>query len=770
MKNILFLAVFLSLFSALCEGQSLTYFPNYNVPGVLNSKGDTLKNAWGGGMANPTFSNIDLDFDGNNDLFIFDHQDSTIATYLYSGKDANTGKPVYKYAPEYASLFPSLIVWATLVDYNHDGLPDIFAYSHERGGIEVYKNVSKNNVLQFKLVNPFIWLNNLYCNCFGAGGQVYADEVDIPSFLDMDGDSDIDIVTMDVFGVYVNVYKNRCHEKFGHNYKAYDSLYYELSDNQWGAIQGQGGTTPTADSSVYPPMLNLTGGIHCNKMKHAGSNLAYMDLDGDKDIDAIYSDINGAGLCKLTNGRINNGKTNIKYPFDSIIRVDTPYLNICPFFPAAFHVDVDNNKSRDLIVSPMQKGAANESIRNVHYYNNSSTDDSPVFKLVQNDFLQEDEIDLGEGASPAFLDRNKDGVPEFMAVATHGNLGEKTRGGDRLVLYKNITTLPAKPVFKLVNNDWLGLSKLKETELAPAFGDMDNDGLVDLLVGRANGNLIFYHNTGTSFKDSFSRTASPNIDTINVGSYSTPAIGDLNNDGIADLLIGNMNGTFYYFKGLGYKTSGSVKYLDYELVNANLGNVRTVDTFSGYDGGSAPVLMDIDKNGKLDLLSGSLTGNLYLYMDIENSLNGTFKRETNFLYSPIQKGYTNPNFGTLLRPAVAQLDGDTIPDIIIGNNKGGIYYYGSHKIIRTSGIAEMPSKQFSIYPNPASNLLNIASTEPIASCQLINILGQTLLELRPGNGANAAIMDVSGLTSGMYIVRLQNSIGEMSVQKVLVGR
>ena len=58
-------------------------------------------------------------------------------------------------------------------------------------------------------------------------------------------------------------------------------------------------------------------------------------------------------------------------------------------------------------------------------------------------------------------------------------------------------------------------------------------GDLDLVVGEWDGELYYIENTGTSTAPVFvQRTGSSNpFDGVNVGDYSTPALGDLDGDG-----------------------------------------------------------------------------------------------------------------------------------------------------------------------------------------------------------------------------------------------
>ncbi|MBL0095463.1 MAG: hypothetical protein IPP46_02445 [Bacteroidetes bacterium] len=64
----------------------------------------------------------------------------------------------------------------------------------------------------------------------------------------------------------------------------------------------------------------------------------------------------------------------------------------------------------------------------------------------------------------------------------------------RLAWFKNIGTT-TQPVFTLVSDDWLNLSGITQYGLFPAFGDLDGDNDDDMLLGNADGTLIYYQNT-----------------------------------------------------------------------------------------------------------------------------------------------------------------------------------------------------------------------------------------------------------------------------------
>ncbi len=94
---------------------------------------------------------------------------------------------------------------------------------------------------------------------------------------------------------------------------------------------------------------------------------------------------------------------------------------------------------------------------------------------------------------------------------------------------------------------------------------------------------------------------------------------------------------------------------------------------------------------------------------------------------------------------------------------------GAYKIIntRTTGcvsIEEANGIRYSIYPNPATSLLNV-SGEAIDRVELYNVLGQRVME-SDLNGT-AAHMDVNNLPKGAYLLKLYSNT-ETATQKVII--
>src|SRR5262245_44864035 len=84
----------------------------------------------------------------------------------------------------------------------------------------------------------------------------------------------------------------------------------------------------------------------------------------------------------------------------------------------------------------------------------------------------------------------------------------------------------------------------------PALGDVDGDGDLDAVVGAKDGTLRYYKNTGSATSPVY--VQQQDVDNpwggLSVDRYSAPALGDVDADGDLDLVTGTGEGTLVYFK------------------------------------------------------------------------------------------------------------------------------------------------------------------------------------------------------------------------------
>lgn len=166
---------------------SVLYWLNANAQYIPNTTitaaqyGSTLDLPFIGGLTAPQFSDVDVNFDGINDLFIFD-RGTWLPIILIKDETGN-----FIYHPEYANNFPALEDWVLLRDFNCDGIMDIFTYYI--GSTRVYKGIEVAGEIYFTLEKSMLEYAD-----FTGTTALYTSRTDIPAIDDIDSDGDFDIL------------------------------------------------------------------------------------------------------------------------------------------------------------------------------------------------------------------------------------------------------------------------------------------------------------------------------------------------------------------------------------------------------------------------------------------------------------------------------------------------------------------------------------------------------------------------------------------------
>lgn len=733
-----------------------------------------------GGLVSPQFSNIDLNADGVKDLFVFDRGGNKVLTFI-----RNTGAGAdWIYAPQYEFGFPKINSWALLVDYNKDGKEDIFTAANPyyySQSIMVYKNVSANGVPAFEVAKEVLEYDQ---NVDGLPlASIYSIDMDIPAILDADGDGDIDILSFDASAASITLYGNEAVD----DTLPLDSLRYRAYDFCWGNFRES-----FIDRSVTLG-VECWGGKYYPKKSgvHSGSTMLMLDMDNDNDNDLILGDASYDELTLLI-----NGKTQFSWNSDSMVSYDTvfPAANRAKVytFPAAFYVDVTNDGVKDLIVAP-NMASGGKTLNQVWFYKNNGTNTLPSFALVKQNFIQDNTIDFGSGASPAFLDVDNDGDTDLL-VAHRGDYQVTLNAADRINLFLNTGT-KTTPVFELQSgNDYLGLIKDSIRDMKPTFGDLTGDGKPDMLIGDADGKLWFYqNNTATSL--SFT-TPIKNYMKIDVGNAAAPQIIDLDKDGLLDIAVGTSSGIINFFKNKGSVTAAnfdSVPTIDtlggvfvndwyyYYVPDPNTGEI--IDTTVIYDtkGFATPYFSDFDLDGKLDLAVGCYSGKLWMFDSIDGNLNGDFIPNDTFLFNNITKQMGGYSPGMRSAPVVAKLSDSAKakPIMVIGNFRGGINFLNAledtSKVQNPIGVREInPELTVSVYPNPANTSVNISRSlqqyEGSVDVTLIDLLGREVYSGVIAEGSSMHTISTAHLQQGIYYIQLNGGLHYKAVQKITILR
>ena len=806
MKKLYLLPFLLISLSGFAQAPPLFYPSTW--PKILGEYNDTMMNGLCGGFNNPMFYSMDLNGDGALDLVVFERSDNSVHTFI---NNRNKKDPQFYYDPQYETAFPKFNYWAELYDFNHDGKPDMFNNSTDNStGVQVFENTSTPGHISFtKYADP---LGCYYGDSVGLG-QLNINNISSPAFGDLDSNGATDILAFDASGAGpVDYYRNYIKDKdtlAAHPYiKDKDSLYMGLASCYWGkffiANQSSAWTLHWNDiDTLYS--LQLPGPHKTSS--HIGATTLMIDIDGDGDQDLLMGDYDDPHMYLFKNGRIENGKKTVfggnPNTMDVIDEVDTWPTATAPVMvhsmPGAYSLDVDNDGVNDLLISPYEITVNSSAPYNIDrhnfvwYYKNTGTNKHPDYVFQQNDYMEENMLDLGVHAAPCFIDYNNDGLPDMIVATTYKESaqgyhlsGDDTfdslrTGLDRLELFENVGT-KTKAVYRLVDTDYMSISKDSLFNIVPTVGDLDGDGKPDLVLGSYDGRLEFYKNVTVSGNLLFKRVRGV-LDSIAIFSFAgntAPAIGDIDMDGNADLLVGAKDQYIRYYRNIGKKGS---PIFSATPTNPSFGGIDTRYTYY-YPGDTAllygnyglgtPCLADINKDGKLDLIVGTGQNGIMLYLNVagHGAIGQALTRTNNIIFDKWSNAPGNKIMGGSLAVAVAQLDDDTMPDIMVGCERGGLMFLGSqqHKVdtIDYESIKPVAAQKlynFSVYPNPTKTSLTIkyAGNESLPENMLTiaDMTGKIVLsqQINLGPDARTKQINLAGFTQGVYLLNIYSKDG-----------
>jgi hypothetical protein len=739
-----------------------------NDPIFRDETGKIKTLALAGGLNQPQFSAYDFNKDGKMDLFVYDRTGNKVLVFI---SETTLGNIKFRYDPSYEDFFPKGAEFMQLHDYDNDGKADLWTYIADGAtpdSVMLYRNVS-TTLPKFDKVKGLFALDKVNYVPFNPNKKLSHIKGCLPAIHDVDADGDIDFITnLNIIGS--NMILN-CNTSTDRGVPLTD-IGYQIVDKCYGGIAEYDG-----ELTIHSPCEYNEAYL---KRKHSASKtLLFFDNDGDGDNDLFYGSSE-----KLTNPLyyFENGKSDLGYYKDTFIRIDTAYFpqvveSQIPVAPGMFYVDIDLDGVNDLILANNEHDKSSYPIHeknNVLLFLNKGANNNPDFQLLKNDFLVGDMIDLGGRNSPTFADLDGDGDQDLI-MATSGDhyfTGDTT---DFLVYYQNIGS-STNPDFKLISSDYLSLKAEEYRRLVPTFADVDGDSDLDMFLGKQDGSISFYQNTGTKLSPSFT-LITETYQEINVDANAAPVFHDLDKDGTLDLLIGNYNGTINY-----YRNTGSSSAASFSLVTDSLGGIVVNELISQrflgdtglydslvylYYGNSAPQVITYSTGARC-LAVGNEEGTIKIY-DIPSDITQKYTPATNYMKREfVHTAYTK-DWGRGTYPAVADLNGDGIKDILVGNLRGGVHYMQG-KDLKTGGISRNFSLlPFQLFPNPVNEEVTIyAPSDKLLNYTITSISGQIVRSGAVSNGGT--INGLSSLSNGFYFVNLADSDQQFAPQKMVVNK
>ncbi|MEY3645347.1 MAG: hypothetical protein RL127_55 [Bacteroidota bacterium] len=596
MKNLLIL--YLALIPLQFLGQGINLNQNSGI--LVQKSGETLLNAFAGGMNATQFESVDLNQDGLEDLVTFDRTIEKSVAFIKQGSN-------FIFDPVITSQLPNFNHWMRFVDYDGDGKKDLFCAAP--AGIQVFRNTSKSSSVSFESI-----ANPIYTEGFSGKINLYVSNVDIPAIADIDGDGDVDVLAFDPSGHYVEFHQNQSKQSG-------KPLDFKKLGDCWGdfVVRSCGdillGTPCSAEialESVAQPMRAL----------HAGNSLNVFFHDGIPDL--IYGHIGCPDLVYLLNQGTQRTPrfTEVKVGFPKPLSLGT-FLN-------ASLVDISGDSKPELLVSL--------STADNNGYMQDFQQSNVVFKYVngnwqQNEvaFLQNQMIDVGEKASTCFWDADRDGDLDLLIANAGIREGNDVKAS--IYYFEN-----KSGVFHFSSSDFKKLKdQLAATNLMLQSADYDSDGIKDLIISGQTGQgprIFLVFNAGLK-----------SIDVPDLAFSEVPVFVDWNQDAQLDLMViertgkirthgnsdwgnlsSNLNWRLRSFSMADLDGDGSLEFVGLDQEGGlHIGNYnpsknelvwKTSDFTRLTFGRNAQIICeDINADGKKDVIVGMGTGGISLSLN-----------------------------------------------------------------------------------------------------------------------------------------------------------
>jgi len=449
--------------------------------------------------------------------------------------------------------------------------------------------------------------------------------------------------------------------------------------------------------------VDVTGGLP--QLSNAFS--AWGDYDGDGDLDLYFTgelnaNSNGGGLYRNDNGT-----------FTLVDGSGLPMLSI----GGADWGDVDNDGDLDLVVM----GYNGAGVADV-YINNGNGNFSAAFSGILSSYL----------GNVIFADYDSD--------------------GDLDIALTGIETTNWTFFSKIYENDGAGNFTDANLNLPPMnygkfkFADYDADGDMDFVLNGWN------DSTNMPYTKIWQNDGNNNFTEMNL---NLPQLwlgdmewGDVDNDGDLDLVITGTAG------------NDSEAHL---LLNNNDGTFTDDPHFSNVTPAhrvASIELADFDNDGALDLFITGMnvvgSAEVKIAKLYNNNGSGVFSENTNNTFTGVD--YTDAD--------AADYDNDGKIDIFYtGFDSNNFAYSKLYHNGPANSVSEELAQKFSVYPNPAHDILNIDNQEQFDyKVQITDLTGKSILKQTAEGNIR---IDVSNLPTGMYLVKISNH-KDSFVQKLII--
>lgn len=463
----------------------------------------------------------DLDNDGDYDLIIGGYNG-----FIYYQNTGTAQAAVWTKIDTFFQAVNPLIgtdARPMLVDIDNDGDLDLYAgigeslFGGPTAGITIgFRNTGNASAAVFVEDNTLTaGLPDAGLNCF-------------PAFADIDADGDYDLLIGRDLASFL-FYRNTgtaASPVWSRDFNMFNTMetttYWKVpvlvdydGDHDYDLIYGQDNgrltvyeNTGTTTAPVYTRNNDLFRVI---KSQGSGATAALGDFDNDGDFDMVSGDWSG----KFQYFRNSGGQT-----FPSFASASSPVSVLDPgSYSSPTVVDLDGDGDLDIV-----SGELNGKLYG--YINNGgsfASNNAPFSAMTFTGF-----------SHPAFADLDADGDPDLIVGAEASANWRAYRNQGAMTFVEDASLLTGVTTY----------SRGK-----PVLADIDNDGDYDLVIGRSFGEIALFENKGTGETPNWVQNDTVFFN-IKVKQSASPAFGDMDGDGKLDMIVAEYDGNFTWFKNM----------------------------------------------------------------------------------------------------------------------------------------------------------------------------------------------------------------------------
>ncbi|MFT4604953.1 MAG: hypothetical protein ACI9W4_001692 [Rhodothermales bacterium] len=551
----------------------------------VSLEGEALTQPFLGGFNVPRPQYVDIDADGDLDLFI--QEESGMLRFF----ERTDGAYIWR-TDHYQDL--DIGEWYRFADVDKDGDQDLMAeqrFSH----IRYFRNEGSAEAPLFELAVDTLMMAD--------GTPLFSDRQNIPNLTDIDCDGNLDLFVGLVTGMVKRL------EAVGYD----DQMVprFQLVTERFEDIEIIGE----------------------RQSRHGANTMTFGDVDGDGDEDLFWGDFFESGVLLLRN-RGSCAQPSMRgepTPFPLNEALETSGYNA----PATGDIDGDGDMDMAVGVLGGAFNANSSTVENLYYLEQT---ENGVFENRTSRLIPM--LDVGSDSVPRVFDIDGDGDLDLTVA---NKILPDDNGAGRVYLWENVgssnaPSMAGRGIIALADtfhqtvapgdldgdgdidllvgkwnrdvayfrNDGDGYTHVKSKYLqltrgsnsAPTLADIDADGDLDLFIGEASGTLNFYRNVGSANSPDFELVSDEYLD-IDIGRRSVPTFSDWDGDGDLDLFIGSeLDGI------LRFENTGSVSEPVFEARGALDIPTPVLAT---------PEFADMDGDGDEDLFVGGVSGGLFYF-------------------------------------------------------------------------------------------------------------------------------------------------------------